>query len=562
MRQSSGRGCRHLSSLALLLLAAAAAAPHAAQACTTIIVGKNASADGSIIIARNVDIAPGVFQPQVLVHHPFRAGNGTFKSNSNKLAVALPAPGVAYHAFPLIPASQSKWGTPSFEEAGVNVYGVSISATETIMSHPKATAADPLNTQTGILEEAITSLILPNPRARTARAAAALLGELIEQIGSGEGFGVLFSDFKEAWYLENAAGHHWLAQRVPADTYFVSANQGRYGATNLSDTDNVMHSPRLAEFAIKAGLLKNASAAYTTDGLFKFFKAYQASGGFNPEVNHARVCALTKKYAGMGFDSCMAAMPTDLPVFQQPAQPLGLLDVMQGLRDHFEGTAHDAYTNQNPREPWRPIFVLHTSMGHVTRTRPSLPAALAVVHYVAMGPPGLSPFVPVYRGLTPGNYPAALTIGSATPDPVSLYWKGRRLQALVFQNFPLLAPDAKAAIAAWEQDVETVQRPAMEAAYMSALSRGRKGSAWKVLMDFTDRVVAQAGTLLDNLTAQAASKLGLPGVPSDADLLSMIKKADAKYILYGPSTQAAAASAGVASGAEVTAPDTLSWPFP
>lgn len=46
--------------------------------------------------------------------------------------------------------------------------------------------------------------------------------------------------------------------------------------------------------------------------------------------------------AGTAFDSCMAAMPTDLGPFQQPATPLGLLDVMQGLRDHFEGTPHDA----------------------------------------------------------------------------------------------------------------------------------------------------------------------------------------------------------------------------
>lgn len=204
--------------LALLLLAAVSAAPRAAHACTSIIVGRNASTDGSIIIARNVDMAPGVFQPQALVYHPFRAGNATFRSNSNKLAMALPAPGVAYQAFPLIPASMSKWGIPSFEEAGVNVYGacaaptrrgdpallctccgrealpptccsagglaagwpcpqaavqrramhwgqvdmyashqvvptcagVSISATETIMSHPKATAADPPNTKTGV----------------------------------------------------------------------------------------------------------------------------------------------------------------------------------------------------------------------------------------------------------------------------------------------------------------------------------------------------------------------------------------------------------------------------
>lgn len=81
----------------------------------------------------------------------------------------------------------------------------------------------------------------------------------------------------------------------------------------------------------------------------------------------------------------------------------------------------------------------------------------------------------------------------------------------------------------------------------------------QLLVDFTQ---AQASSLLDSLTAQAASKLGLPGVPADATLLAMIKQADARYILYGPSTQAAAATAGVMPGAELTAHDTLSWPFP
>lgn len=122
VRRAGRRGLR-LPCMALLLLAAASAVPRAARACTSVIVGRGASADGSILIARTVDMAPGVFQPQVLVHHPFRASNATFRSNSNKLALALPAPGVAYQAFPLIPASMSKWGTPSFEEAGVNVYG-------------------------------------------------------------------------------------------------------------------------------------------------------------------------------------------------------------------------------------------------------------------------------------------------------------------------------------------------------------------------------------------------------------------------------------------------------
>lgn len=136
----AGARFQQLRSLALLLLAAALTAPQAARACTSIIVGRNASADGSIMIARTVDMPPGFFQPQVLVHRPFRAGNATFKSNSNKLSLALPAPGVAYHSFPLIQAAQSKWGIPSFEEAGVNVYGAfppTVSSDEPAAARPR-----------------------------------------------------------------------------------------------------------------------------------------------------------------------------------------------------------------------------------------------------------------------------------------------------------------------------------------------------------------------------------------------------------------------------------------
>lgn len=50
-------------------------------------------------------------------------------------------------------------------------------------------------------------------------------------LGAGEGFGVLIADAQEAWYIETAGGHGWLAQRVPDDKFFVSANQGRFGVS-------------------------------------------------------------------------------------------------------------------------------------------------------------------------------------------------------------------------------------------------------------------------------------------------------------------------------------------
>lgn len=557
---------------ALLALLLCGLKPAPAHACTSIIVGRNASDDGSVFIARTVDLPPGVFRAQPLVHHPRRTQPALFRSNANRFNITLPAPGLAYHAFPLIPLAEASRGNSSFEESGINSAGVSISATETIMSSPKATAADPLDYKRGITEDAIASIILPHPRARTARGAAALLGEMITAAGSAEGFGVHFSDPSgEAWYLENGAGHHWLARRVPADSFFVSANQGRFAEVDLSDAANVMHSPGILEFTLKAGLRKaNATKP------FSFFKAFTASGGLNPEVNHARACALVQRYAGMDIPSCMAALPAQLPTFMPPKQPIGLLDVMEGLRDHFQGTTHDAYTTKNPQDPWRPVFVLHTSLGHVTRTRPNLPlalSALSVVNYVALGPPALAPFVPVYRGLPPTAYPAALTYGGATPDGASLYWKGRRLQALVMQDFPKLAPAAQAAIREFERQVEMVQRPAMEAAYQDWVTCKRGLQARKVLVDFTASVVARAVAVLDEQIAQAATQLGLPSVPSDDVLMSMLKKAGTKYVLYGaPSVRAAAAAAGnlvgaaavgtqLGAGRDTMVRDTSAWPF-
>lgn len=55
-------------------------------------------------------------------------------------------------------------------------------------------------------------------------------------------------------YLETAAGHQWLAQRIPDGSFFVSANQGRFQTVDLNDTQNVLASPGLLDFALENGL--------------------------------------------------------------------------------------------------------------------------------------------------------------------------------------------------------------------------------------------------------------------------------------------------------------------
>ena len=80
------------------------------------------------------------------------------------------------------------------------------------------------------------------------------LGKIIEEKGAGEGFGVAFIDKDGIWYLETGSGHQWMAAKIPANTYYVTANQGRTEKFDMNDKENYLSSPTLISFAEKNGL--------------------------------------------------------------------------------------------------------------------------------------------------------------------------------------------------------------------------------------------------------------------------------------------------------------------
>ena len=51
------------------------------------------------------------------------------------------------------------------------------------------------------------------------------LGKLLEEYGTYEMNGIAFQDVDEIWWLETIGGHHWMARRVPDDSYVVMPNQ-------------------------------------------------------------------------------------------------------------------------------------------------------------------------------------------------------------------------------------------------------------------------------------------------------------------------------------------------
>jgi dipeptidase len=181
-----------------------------------------------------------------------------------------------------------------------------------------------------------------------------LLGALVSERGAGEAFGVLAADAREAWYLETASGHHWLAQRVPHGSFFVSANQGRFQEADLDDPASTLSSPGLLRFAAEAGLWDPSCGRPLS-----FFAAFMRDGPHDTDYSYPRVCLLQRLWGALqppaGACNDMTAQPTFLE--PQPRK-LGVRDVKAAMRNHWDGSSHDPYLHANPDEPWRPIALL------------------------------------------------------------------------------------------------------------------------------------------------------------------------------------------------------------
>ena len=122
--------------------------------CTTILVGKKASYDGSTMIARNDDSGSGHFTAKkFVVTHP-EAQPRKYKSEISHVEIELPDNPMRYTSMPNALKGEGVWAA-----SGVNEANVGMTATETITSNPRVLGADPLvNIEKGSLTSMIDDL--------------------------------------------------------------------------------------------------------------------------------------------------------------------------------------------------------------------------------------------------------------------------------------------------------------------------------------------------------------------------------------------------------------------
>ena len=109
------------------------------MSCTTILVGKKASYDGSTIIARDDDSGSGRYDPKRFVAIAPEDQPRHYRSVLSHVEIDLPDNPCRYSIVPNVLPNRG-----ILAEAGVNEHNVAMSATETIAVNSRVLAADPL----------------------------------------------------------------------------------------------------------------------------------------------------------------------------------------------------------------------------------------------------------------------------------------------------------------------------------------------------------------------------------------------------------------------------------
>ncbi|MCP8859024.1 C69 family dipeptidase [Latilactobacillus curvatus] len=392
-------------------------------ACTSVLVGKKATADGSTLIARNEDSQAA--WPKHLTIHPHQKLTTAphFVSKDTGFSIDLPLEAAKYTA---TPEWTDEYGL--FEEDGINEYGVAMSGTESAYSNSRVLGFDPY-IDNGIAEEAMITVVLPY--VKTAREGVARLGAIVSEYGTTESNGILFSDVDEVWYLEIGSGHHWVAQRIPDDSYAVVANQLAIQEVQFDQPDWFMTSDGIQDFVRDNHL-------WQADTPFNFRDIFGTKDQSDLVYNTPRVW-----YGQKLLTPSVAQQPQDfnLPFLRQADAPIQVEDVARILGSHYEGTVYDPIGHGTPQEKhaFRPISLAKTQESHILQMRPNLPVDVSGLHWLSMGVTAQSVYVPFYAGAddVPVNYQK----GTKDYSQDSIYWTYKLAGILVDAHYAKFAKD-------------------------------------------------------------------------------------------------------------------------
>ena len=405
--------------------------------CTTLLVGKNASYDGSTLMARNEDSGAGSFAPKKFIVVKPEDQPRLYISALSGVKITLPEDPMRYTACPNALPNEGIWG-----EAGINACNVAMSATETITSNARVLGADPL-LPCSIGEEDLLTIVLPY--IHSAREGVLRLGALLEEYGTYEMNAIGFQDVNEIWWLETIGGHHWMAKRVPDDACVVMPNQLGIDSLDLRDAlgegrgnlcsrdlwefirENHLDLSMQPEEGLPTALDARAAFGSHTDA-DHCYNTPRAWDMLRRLIPHGAVWSGPRADYGPESD--------DLPWAVKPEHKLTVEEVKEILSLHYQGTEFDPYGRYGDggnRGKYRPIGINRNNFVAVTQLRPYLPAGLMALQWIAMGSNVFNGMVPFYANVESTPAYLADTDGKVTTD--NFYWVSRLIAAMADPHY-------------------------------------------------------------------------------------------------------------------------------
>ena len=421
------------------------------QSCTSIMVGRKASADGSVITSHTCDgryrtwvrMEPAADHACSALHAVLR---GTMKTVS-------PDDTTGVRLIGEIPEVSHTYAYLNTAYPCLNEKQLAIG--ETTFGGPD-TLVNPAGWFT--IEE-LERVALQ--RCTKAREAIVLMGALAEKYGYGDGGECLtVADKNEVWQFEivgvgkEKIGAAWAARRIPDDHIAVSANIPRIGRIDRKDKD-MLASSNVEKVALDNGL-------WDGKGEFFFWKAFNTDYAKGRNFSDREFFILKHFAPSLNLTYDM----DELPFSVKPERPVELAEVMALFRETYEGTDfdmtrnvviarpqtkdHPADTVKSPlANPWltttlrntlntiapgtvefrRTVAVAWCAYSHVTQLRNWLPDEVGGVCWLSLDNPGQSPRIPVFCGTAalPSSY---LQCGQKQYIPDCALWQFRRANKL------------------------------------------------------------------------------------------------------------------------------------
>lgn len=408
------------------------------MACTTVIVGKKASYDGSTLIARNDDNPSGQFAAKKLVYVDPSKQPKIYKSKISKVTIKLPSNPIGYTMTPTIDTKYGIWPA-----CGINKENVTMTATETITSNPLVLASDPLVEYVpskgknkakagGIGEEDIVVLVLPY--IKSAKEGVIRLGKLLEEYGTYESNGIVFADKDDVWYLETIGGHHYIAVRLPDDHVSVIPNQLFIDhfdfEDGLSKHENYICSSDMLDF------IKDNHIDLTLNSTFN----PRISLGSHSDSDH--VYNTPRAWFGVSYfnkniinERKLTPISDDIPFSVKPLNKVTIEDVKYVLASYYQGTPYNQYSKINTPEKgiYRPIGINRTSTMCISQIRGYLPKDIQAIQWVSFACNVFNTFIPVYTNVD--SIPSYLSNTTSKVSTDNFYWASRICSVLGDMHF-------------------------------------------------------------------------------------------------------------------------------